>query len=175
MQRTPPPPPRCKHPIPYTNKGYCYLNTLPNHTLSLYIAELYPILIHCRALPYLNTLANYTLSYNIVVGSRQPIKLEHQKLRQPIRIEYYVTGELSATMEVPSGLSARVSSLQPISIHGALQPPPPPNRLICSLFCHSGNFERKSFHFLTVTHAFVFCDSLGKHIWTKIDILVLIY
>ena len=33
-----------------------YPITLPNYTLSYYIAELYPILIHCRNIPYPNTL-----------------------------------------------------------------------------------------------------------------------
>ena len=58
---------------------------------------------------------------------RQSIKIEHEKnlptsstnqnqvlchpSRQPIKIEYYVTQELSARVEVPSWLSARVGSL----------------------------------------------------------------
>ena len=58
---------------------------------------------------------------------RQPIRIEHEKYpstssanqsrvlrqpsRQPIRIEYYVTRELSATVEDPSRLSVRLGSL----------------------------------------------------------------
>ena len=34
----------------------------PNYTLSYYITELHPILIHYQTIPYPNTLPNYTLS-----------------------------------------------------------------------------------------------------------------
>ena len=45
---------------------------------------------------------------------RQPIRFEKKKnhqIRQPIRIEYYITRDLSARVEIPSQLSTRVGSL----------------------------------------------------------------
>ena len=62
--------------------------------------ELYPILIQCRTIPYLNTLQS---------AANQIRVLRHAN-RQPIRIEHYVTRELSARPEVPSRLSTRLGS-----------------------------------------------------------------
>ena len=84
---------------------------------------------------HLNTLSRLSDPYVKTLPSRQPIRT----IRQPIRIEYYVTRvvsqsessitlpkntrELSARVEDPSRLWARVSSLQPILIHEGLPPP----------------------------------------------------
>ena len=89
-----------KYPIPYLNtlnQTQPYLNTLS------------------RTIPYLNTL-NRTLPYLntlnlILIHGTQSISS-----RQPIRIEYYVTRELSAQVEIPSRLSARLGSQLPISM-----------------------------------------------------------
>ena len=80
----------------YLNLIHCrtvlYLNTLPNYTLYYYNAKLHPILRHCRTTPYLGTLLSPKIS-------RLPNKIEHQNHRQPIRIAYYLTRELSAMVE----------------------------------------------------------------------------
>ena len=125
-----------------------YLNTLPNYTLGEYIAELYPIFIHCRSIPYVNTLPNYTLSayiaelYSILLHCRwlsavnqirapktssanQNGAIRYSSL-QPIRIEYYVTRQLSARVEVPSRLAVAFNTR-------ALHPPPPPAGLLTFL------------------------------------------
>ena len=77
------------------------------------MAALYPILIHSQSIPYLNTLQS----------AANQIRVLRNTSRQQIRIEYYVTRELSARVEVPSRLSARVGSLLPILIHRDLHPP----------------------------------------------------
>ena len=46
----------------------------------------------------------------LVSAANQNRVLRHQS-RQPVRMEYYVTRELSATIEDPSRLSARVGLL----------------------------------------------------------------
>ena len=125
-----------KHPIPYINTCITYLNTFtrllaPN--LNTCIAHLNtltrlsaPYLNTCIA--YLNTLTRLSAPFlNTLptrLGCRQPIRIEHPRLsatnqnrvlrnpsRQPIKIEHYVTRELSARPEDPSRLSARVGSL----------------------------------------------------------------
>ena len=74
-----------------------------------------------RTIPYLNTL-NRTIPY---LNTLNPILIHRsQSNRQPIRIEYYVTREISARVEVPSRLSTRLGSLKPILIHRDLHPPP---------------------------------------------------
>ena len=77
------------------------------------MAELYPILIHSQSIPYLNTLQS----------AASQIRVLRNTSRQQIRIEYYVKRELSARVEVPSRLSARVGSLLPILIHRDIHPP----------------------------------------------------
>ena len=62
-------------------------------------AELYPILIYS---------AEYT---RISLSAGNQIRVLRDPIRQPIIIEYYVTRELSACVEVPSRFSARVGSL----------------------------------------------------------------
>ena len=54
-----------------------------------------------RSIPYLNTLQS---AANQIRELRKPS-------RQPIKIDYYVIRELSATVEVPSRLSAPLGSL----------------------------------------------------------------
>ena len=115
--------------------------TAPKHTLSYYIAETYPILIHgwgtllppgheSAAMAYLKTwrvppCLISSLSYfshtssanqnrarkNPSTSSANQNRVLRQPSCQPIGIEYYVTRELSARIEVPSRLSARVGSL----------------------------------------------------------------
>ena len=112
--------------IPYLNtlnRTIPYLNTLTRtipyfNTLSRTIPSLKTL---NRTIPYLNTLP---LAANQIRVLRHPS-------RQPIRIEYYVTRELSATVEAPSRLSARLGWLKPILIHRVFNPP---TRLIRSLF-----------------------------------------
>ena len=110
-----------------------------SHSISLYIETNYrmllPILLIDSAFgSRLHILIHWTDSAPNQNRSRHPIRIEHGKkpstssanqnrvLRhpnhQPIRIEHYltwvehyVTRELSATVEVPSRLSARVGSL----------------------------------------------------------------
>ena len=89
------------------------------HYLFLYIAE------HTGLVPKAEELsaANQNRARKTPI-LRQPIRIESPSTsspnqnrilrnpsRQPIRIEYYVTRELSARLEVPSRLSARVGSL----------------------------------------------------------------
>ena len=123
-----------------------YPKTLPNYTLSESIAQLYPIFIHCRSIPYVNTLPNYTLSayiaelYSILLhcrwlsavnqirapktSSANQNRAKRDSSFQPIRIEYFVTRQLSARVEVPSRLAVAFNTR-------ALHPPP---QLVCSLF-----------------------------------------
>ena len=114
-------------------------------SLSLYIAK------HTRLVPKTEELsaANQDRARRTPI-LRQSIRIEHEKpfnfvsqsqssitspessayhnrvsrhpSRQPIRIECYVSRELSARVEVPSRLSARLGSLKPILIHRDLQP-----------------------------------------------------
>ena len=64
-----------------------------------------------RTIPYLNTL-NQTMPYlNTTSQTIHYLNTLCQLSRQPIRIHYYVTRELSATVEDPSRLSARLGSL----------------------------------------------------------------
>ena len=63
------------------------------------------------------------LRYNNHICYMSNINAVSKSIRQLIRIEYYVTGELSARVEVLSRLSARVGSLQPILIHRHLHTP----------------------------------------------------
>ena len=76
------------------------------------------MLIHCRTIPNLNTLSGTithlnTLSRtnpypNTLQSAANQTRVSRNPSRQPIRIEYYVTRELSATIEDPSRLSARL-------------------------------------------------------------------
>ena len=62
-----------------------------------------------RTIPYLNTLSP-TLPYlNTLQSAANQIQVVRHSSCQPIRIEYYVTRELSAMVEDPSQLSARYS------------------------------------------------------------------
>ena len=92
------------------------------HSLSLYIAEHTQLVSKTEEL----SAANQNRARKALV-LRQPIRTEHEKnpstssanqnrvfrhpSRQPIRIEFYVTRELSAQVEVPSRLSVRIGSL----------------------------------------------------------------
>ena len=77
--------------------------------------------MHCRTIPYLNTLSrtipylntlSRTIPYlNTLESAANQIRVLGNTSRQPIRIEYYVTRELSATVEDPSRLSVRLGSL----------------------------------------------------------------
>ena len=83
------------------------------------------IVAQCRKwiIPYLCTLPNTLGSCPKPKNVRQPIRIEYYVTR----VERYVTRELSARVGDPSRLSARVGSLQPILIHEGLPPPPPPH------------------------------------------------
>ena len=79
------------------------------HSLSLYIAEYTRLVLKIKKL----SSANQNRARKTLI-LRQPMAIEHEKtfqLRQLIRMEDYVTRELSARVEVPSRLSARVGSL----------------------------------------------------------------
>ena len=118
------------------------------HILNTCIASL----IHCPTIPYLITLPIYTLSYYIepnTLGFRQfessanqnrarkspstssakQMRVLRHPSRQPIRIEYYVTRELSARVEVLSGLSVRLGLLEPVLKPRVFNPPPLPGLL----------------------------------------------
>ena len=60
---------------------------------------------------YLNTLSRTIPYLKSLQSAVNQIRVLRNPSRQPIRIEYYVTRELSVTVEEPSRLSARVSSL----------------------------------------------------------------
>ena len=118
---------RQKYPFPCLNalnQIIPFLNTLIRtipylNTLSRTIPYLNTL---SRTIPYLNTL-NQTITY---FNTLNPILIhgsQSNSSRQPIRSENYVTRELSARVEVPCRLSARVGSLQPILIHRDLNPP----------------------------------------------------
>ena len=91
----------------------------------------FPIFIHCRThsaraqnrkivgsqsesttkSPHTSS-ANHTRARkNPATSSANQNRVLRQPSRQPIRLEYYATRELSARVEVPSRLSARVGSL----------------------------------------------------------------
>ena len=82
-----------------------------------------------RTVPYLNTLSRTIPSLNTLQLAANHSRVLRHPSRQPIRIEYYVTPELSATVEDTSRLSARIGALQPMLIHRAFNPPFPPSRL----------------------------------------------
>ena len=67
-----------------------------------------------RTIPYLITLTRTTPYLNTLPSVAKQIRVLRNPSRHPIRIESYVTRELSARVEVPSRLSARVGSLWPI-------------------------------------------------------------
>ena len=106
-------PPRCEYPIPYTTWDIAYFITL-TRTIP-YINTL------IRTIPYLNTLnrtitslntLSRTLPYlNTLPSAASKIRVLRHLSGQPIRIEYYVTRELSARVEVPSRFSAPVGAL----------------------------------------------------------------
>ena len=78
------------------------------HSLSSYIAE------HTQLVPKTEELsaANQNRARkNPATSSANQNRLLRHPSRQPIRIEYYATRELSARVEVPSRLSARVGLL----------------------------------------------------------------
>ena len=64
-----------------------------------------------RTIPYLYTLSRTIPHLNTLQSAANQIRLLRNTSRQPIRIEYYVTRELSATGEDPSRLSDRLRSL----------------------------------------------------------------
>ena len=106
-----------------------YLNTLTQtkpyrNTLTRTIPYLN---ILCRTVLYLNTLSR-TIPYLNALSRTIPylntLPSTAKKLRQPTRNDSYVTRDLSARVEVPSGFSARVGPLKPILIHRELHPPP---------------------------------------------------
>ena len=79
-----------------------YLKILPNYNLSYYIGEQYPDSIHSRTIPYLKTLTSLKIS-------RRPYKFDHLKLREPIRIECYVT---RVVRQSESSITSTQSSLE---------------------------------------------------------------
>ena len=116
--------------IPYLNiinRFLPYLNTLIR--IIPYLKTLrrtIPYLnILNRTIPYLNRLIRTIPYLNTLQPAANQVRVFLHPSRQPIRIEYYVTRELSARVEVPSRLSARVGSLEPILMHRDLNPPPP--------------------------------------------------
>ena len=95
-----------KYLMPYLNtlcQTIPYLITL-SRTLP-YLSSL------SRTIPYLNTLKQNIPYLSTLPSAANQIRVLHHPNRQPIRIEYYVTRELSAWVEDPSRLSARVDSV----------------------------------------------------------------
>ena len=94
--------------VPYFNTCNAYRNTLSQLSTS-----------------YLNTWTAYLNTLNRLPFFLHPlhdwatnqIRVLRHSSRQPIRIEYYVTRELSARVENPSRLSARIGSLETILKH----------------------------------------------------------
>ena len=84
-------------------------------------------------MPYLNTSQS---AANQIRVSRHPS-------RQPIRIEYYVTRELSAMVEGPSRLSAPLLAIAYLNTWG-LPPLPPPSALLTLLLLKTPNYMKKS-------------------------------
>ena len=116
--------PVANHTNPYTNvRPIPYLNTLSRNIPYLNTLS--------RTMPYLNTLPN-TLGSSPktekLSATNHNRARKTLKLRQPIRIEYHHTEKdprALGKVEDPSRLSARVSSLLPILIHGGSSTPPP--------------------------------------------------
>ena len=109
------------------------------HSLSLYNAEHTQLVSKTEELSAANQ--NRARKDPPTSSANQNWVLRHPS-RQPIRIEVYVTRELSASVEVPSGLSARVGSLYPILKHRDLNPtphppPPPPSDVLTLLLLTS--------------------------------------
>ena len=108
---------------------------MPNYTLSWYLAELYPILIHCRNIPHLNTLPSLR-------SSRQPIKLEHEKLVSQSE-SAIASPEPADNQRIRSPESSRLFwktllgsrfflARYSLSEYVGSSTPPPPPRLVCS-------------------------------------------
>ena len=121
------------YPILIPCRSITYLNTL-SRTIP-YLKTL------SRTIPYLKTMSRAQCSRSKICW--QPIGTEHEEpwyfvsqsksstkktlqLRQPIKIEHYVTRELPARFEVPFRLSAWVGSLHLILIHRDLKDLNPP-------------------------------------------------
>ena len=71
-----------------------------------------------RSIPYLNTFSRTIPCLNTLPSAANQIRVLHHPSRQPIRIEYYVTQDLSARVEDPSRLA--------IAYLNAWGLPPPP-------------------------------------------------
>ena len=126
-----------KYATPYLNtlnRTKPYLNTLTRtipylNTLSPTIPYLITL---SPTIPYLNTL-NRTIPYLNTLNPTLRHGTQSDLSHQPLRIEYYVTRELSARVEVTSRLSARLGSPEPILKRRDQHPP----HLVCSLFYQS--------------------------------------
>ena len=97
-----------------------------NEFKNLYSKKSHSAKMSQSPISFFNAMPNTLAFYPKPKNCWQPIRIEIEKnliFCQPIRIEYYVTRDPTARVEVPSRLSARVSSTKSISIHKDLHPP----------------------------------------------------